>query len=142
DNVTPTSRAQDLHQLTRISSRTTTTEDNAEQVSEGVFEWPLTFSWSETPREAGTTARQVVSQQEYHASETASGDDFSREISSVMTTRDTALIRGGGIVGHEDQASSHEYFSQDSSGACYDRRITAEGSILTGIFDGERCVAP
>jgi hypothetical protein len=81
----------------------------------------------------------VVSQQEYRASETASGDDFSREISSVMTTRDTALIRGGGIVGHEDQASSHEYFSQDSSGGCYDRRITAEDSILTGIFDGERC---
>ena len=139
DNITSTTFNQNLNQMTRISSRTTVSADEGEQVSLQRLGWPLTLSRSITPRSGGISARRTVIQQEYHLGEIVG--DFSRQLSSVVTPADTLLVQGSSIVGHEDQASSHEYFSQDSSGACYDRRITAEGSILTGIFDDERCVA-
>jgi hypothetical protein len=56
-----------------------------------------------------------------------------------MPTRDTLLVRGSTIIGRENQASSHQYFSQDSSGACYSRTINSEGGVVTEIVDGDRC---
>src|SRR5215831_11956347 len=133
-NITLTSFGQDLNQMTRISSRTTVSADEGEQVTLQRFGWPLTLSFSITPRSGGISARRTVIQQEYHAAEIAG--DFSSQISSVVTPQDTLLVQGSTIVGHEDQASSHEYLSQDSNGGFYYCRIAAEGGIVTERCDG------
>ncbi|PYU18048.1 MAG: hypothetical protein DMG32_26690 [Acidobacteria bacterium] len=39
----------------------------------------------------------------------------------------------GSITGHQGQISSQRYFSTDSSGACYSRKITAVEGVLTDI---------
>jgi hypothetical protein len=141
DNITATSFSQNLNQMTTISSQTTVRGDeNDDRGNFRRFEWPLTLSFSITPRADGLSARRTVIRQEYHDRETsAEDDDFSGEVSSVVTPRDTLLVRGGSIVGHEDQFSAHEYFSRGSEGACYSRRITAVGGLVTEIVDGERC---
>jgi hypothetical protein len=136
-NITPNSFGQDLNQMTRISSRTTVSADEGEQVTLQRFGWPLTLSFSITPRSGGISARRTVIQQEYHAAKMAG--DFSSQISSVVTPGETLLLMGSTVVGHEDWSGSHEYFSRDSTGACYDRRITALDGRVSGIFDGERC---
>jgi hypothetical protein len=107
------------------------------------FQWPLTLSFSSSPRPDGYTGRTTIIRQEYGDQETVTQDGgplFSREVSSVMNTRDTLLVQGSTIVGRENQASAHQYFGRDSSGACYSRTITSEMGLVTGIVDGERCM--
>jgi hypothetical protein len=142
DNITATSFSQNLNQMTTISSQTTVSgEGNDDRATSRRFEWPLALSFSSSLRSDGITARTTIIRQGYrdHERSADDGDDFSREVSSVVTPSDTLLIRGGSVVGREGQASSHHYFSRDSDGTCYSRRITAEGGLVTGIVDGERC---
>ncbi len=141
-NVTSTSFAQDLTQTTSISSVTTTTQDDLSREITRQFDWPLTLSFHSNPRPDGSTARTTIIREEYndHGSLTEEGQPVSSsDLSSVMSTRDTLLLRGSTVIGREDQASSHQYFSQDSSGACYSRTINSAGGVVTEIVDGERC---
>src|SRR5260370_15353321 len=124
-----------------ISSEATVTggEDD-DRATPRRFEWPLALSFSSTLRPDGITARTTIIRQEYHERErSAEDEDFSREISSVVSPSDTLLIRGGAIIGREGQASSHTYFSWDHDGACYSPTVTAEGGLVTGIVDGVGC---
>ncbi len=142
DNITATSFSQNLNQMTAISSQTTASgEENDDRAISRRLEWPLALSFSSRLRADGITERRTIIRQEYRDDERSAGDndDFSREVSSVVTPSDTLLIRGGAVVGREGQASSHRYFSRDSNGRCYSRRITAEVGRVTGIVDGERC---
>lgn len=141
-NITSTSFGQNLNQMTRILSRTTTASEGMLRTLSRQLEWPLTLSFQVNPRPDGSSARTTIIRQTYHEEEQLGGSDhplFSREISSTVTPQDTLIIRGGVAVGREGQASSHEYFSRDSSGACYSRRITAAQGEVTEIVDGARC---
>ncbi len=141
-NLTSTTFAQDLTQTTSISSVTTTTQDDLSWEITRQFDWPLTLSFHSNPRPDGSTARTTIIREEYndHGSLTEEGQPVSSsDLSSVMSTRDTLLLRGSTVIGREDQASSHQYFSQDSSGACYSRTINSAGGVVTEIVDGERC---
>src|SRR5262249_24219254 len=143
-NITSTSFAQNLNQRTRISSRTTSeAENNQERTIPRRFDWPLTLSFSAAPRPDGYTGRTTIIRQEYADRERLSeqGDTlFLREVSSIVTPQDTLIVQGSTAIGREDQASSHQYFSRDSTGACYSRTITAEMGLVSSIVDGERCV--
>jgi len=142
DNITDTSFSENLNQMTTISSQTTARgEEDDDRVISRRLEWPLALSFSQRLRADGVLERRTNIRQEYHDRGTSGedDDDSSRVVSSVLTTRDTAFIRGGRVIGNEGQASSHEYFSRDSDEACYSRRITAEGGRVTAIVDGERC---
>jgi len=141
-NVTSTTFAQDLTQTTSISSVTTTTQGDVSRETTRQFDWPLTLSFHSDPRPDGSTARTTIIHEEYndHGNVTEEGQPvFSSDLSSVMSTRDTLLLRGSTVIGREDQAASHQYFSQDSSGACYSRTINSEGGVVTEIIDGDRC---
>lgn len=143
-NITSTSFAQNLNQRTRISSRTKTeAENDMDRTTTRQFDWPLTLSFSAAPRPDGFTGRTTIIRQEYTDRERLSqGDDsaFFREISGVVTPQDALIVQGSTVIGREGQASSHQYFSRDSSGACYSRTINAELGLVTSIVDGERCV--
>ncbi len=142
DNITATSFSQNLNQMTTISSQTTVRgERDDDRATSRLFEWPLALSFAARLRSDGINERRTIIRQEYrdHQRSADDDDDFSREVSSVVTPSDTLLIRGGAVVGREGQASSHRYFSRDSDERCYSRRITAEGGRVTGIVDGEGC---
>jgi hypothetical protein len=144
-NITSTTFAQNLNQTTSISSQTTTRNRNMHRATSRQLEWPLTLSFSSVPRPGGITARTTIIRQEYDDHETLTQHDHgrpissSRDLSSLVTPMDTLLVQGGVAIGREGQASSHQYFSQDSSGGCYSRRITAELGAVTEIVDGEGC---
>ncbi len=140
DNITATSFSQNLNQMTTISSQTTVRERDDDRATSRRLEWPLALSFAARLRSDGINERRTIIRQEYRDRERSDDDDdFSREVSSVVTPSDTLLIRGGAVVGREGQASSHRYFSRDSDERCYSRRITAEGGRVTGIVDGEGC---
>jgi hypothetical protein len=141
NNITSTTFVQALKQLTSISL-TTITNGMVERVAYEQFQWPLTLTRSASPRPGGISARATIVRQAYGDVEALTQDGAplsSAEISSVLNTKDTLLVIGSTIIGREDTASSHEYFSQDSSGGCYSRRIDSEGSVVTEIVDGELC---
>lgn len=140
-NLTLTSFAQDLNQMTRISSRTTIRNRNVHRSTSRRFGWPLTLSFSSSLQPDGTTRRTTIIGQEYDDHEIShqhGQPDVWREVSSLVTPMDTLILPGGR---REDQASAHRYFSRDSSGACYSRAIAAASGTITDIVDGEGCQA-
>ncbi|HKD40579.1 MAG TPA: peptide-N4-asparagine amidase [Myxococcaceae bacterium] len=140
-NITSTTFAQALKQRTNISLMTIT-NGVAQLAASQRFQWPLTLTFSASPRPGGITARTTIVRQAFGDVDALTQDGAplsSGEISSVLNTKDTLLVMGSTIVGREDTASSHQYFSQDSSGGCYSRRIDSEGGVVTEIVDGETC---
>jgi hypothetical protein len=146
-NISASVCAQNIAQATSISSETTTRNGDAHGATSKELEWPLTVNFSviTNPDHSGsqtTTIRQEYQSHEEVSEEGQEGDSrgFSSDISNVVAPADTLLFNAGGaITGNEGQRNSQRYFSTDSSGACYSRRITAADGVLTDIRNGEGC---
>lgn len=148
-NITALVYVQNIVQTTSISTLTTIRGEDDEgnrgghRTESKQFEWPLTidFSFITNPDNSGSQSTSI--HQEYNSRERVTGEDrraFFSETSNVVTPADTLFFDShGAVTGNEGQRNSQRYFSRDSTGACYSRRIAAADGVLTLIRDGEGC---
>ncbi len=143
-NISASTYVQNITQTTSISSQTTTKNRGIHQATSKQLEWPLTinFSFMTNPDHSGSQTTTI--RQEFNSRETVTEHDhpiFFSILSNVVAPSDTLFFNASGsITGNQGQASSQQYFSTDSSGACYSRSITAADGLLTGITDGQGCM--
>jgi hypothetical protein len=148
-DITALVYVQNIVQTTSISTLTTIRGEDDEgdrggqRTESKQFEWPLTidFSFITNPDNSGSQSTSI--HQEYHSRERVTGEEgraFFSEISNVVTPADTLFFDAhGAVTGNEGQRNSQRYFSRDSSGACFSRRIAAADGVLTLIRNGEGC---
>ncbi len=63
------------------------------------------------------------------------------ESNEVASTDDQFYDSGGNYIGHSGQAAQN-YFTQDSSGYCYSRTLSASNLVFTSDTSGSGCPAP
>lgn len=142
-NISASTYVQNIAQTTSISSQTKTKERGIHQTTSMQLEWPLTinFSFMTNPDNSGSQTTTI--RQEYNSRETVTERGhpvFFSVLSNVVAPSDTLFFNASGsITGNQGQASSQQFFSTDSSGACFSRSITAADGLLTGITDGQGC---
>jgi hypothetical protein len=57
-----------------------------------------------------------------------------------MATSDTLMFDADfNAIGRQDQGSQQSYVYLDPFGACYDRTITTDSGLFTGVTDGAAC---
>ncbi len=142
-NISASTYVQNITQTTSISSLTTTKNRGLHQAASRHLEWPLTINFSFTTNPDKSGSQTTTIRQEYDSRETVTERGrtvFFSVLSNVVAPSDTLLFNASGaITGNEGQTSSQQYFSTDSSGACYSRTITAADGVLTDISDGQGC---
>jgi hypothetical protein len=136
---------QNITQKTSISSLTNIRGRNQNgKTSFQTFEWPLTVDINFTVNADGSGGLQTTTiKQTFNNNQLiqgGDGPDFFSTVSNTVAPTDTLLFDANfNITGGQGQASSQNYFSTDSTGACFSRSIAAAGGILTSITDGEGC---
>ena len=142
-NISASTYVQNITQTTSISSLTTTKDRGMHQATSRQLEWPLILNFSFTTNPDNSGSQTTTIRQEYNSRETVTEHNhpvFSSVLSNVVAPSDTLFFNASGsIIGNQGQANSQQYFSTDSSGACYSRTITAADGVLTGITDGQGC---
>jgi hypothetical protein len=147
-NITSLVFVQNITQNTRIQSLTKTRGgDEGGKTSFQTFDWPLSLDFNFTVNADGSGGSQTTTiKQTFNNNQLIHGEDGQNFFSTVTNTvapTDTLLFDANfNITGGQNQASSQRYFSNDSSGACFSRSITAAGGVLTGITDGQGCTQP
>ena len=145
-NITASVYVQNIVQTTSISSRTTIRgegdEGDGRRMESKQLEWPLVLDFSFITNADNSSSQTTSIHQEYNSRERVTGGDrsFFSEISNVVTPVDTLLFDArGALIGTQGQRNAQRYFSRDSTGACFSRRIAAADGVLTLIRDGEGC---
>jgi len=107
------------------------------------LEWPLTANISLPFNADGSFSQTTTIEQSYRSGEVIEENGFPtyfKVVSNHVAPTDTLLFgSNGAITGNQGQASSQQYFSADSRGACYSRSITAAGGALTSVTDQAQC---
>ena len=143
-NITNTLFDQKIAQTTNISSVTATEGGEGDrQIIDQKFDWPLNLDFTFTVNPDGSGAQTTTIQQAYNSREVISGEEgpvFFSLLSNSVSPTDTLLFNASGaIIGSQNQTNSQQFFSADSTGACFSRTITAAVGVLTGITDDARC---
>jgi hypothetical protein len=122
---------QNITQKTNIVSKTRVSADGRESTVTTRMSWPLEVDITAPPDGSFQT---TVSQSYEREDAIAHGDDivYSSTVSNHVAPHDNYPSGQG-------QANSQQYFSTDSTGACYSRSITAAAGVLTQIVDGALC---
>lgn len=141
-NITNTAFVQDIQQRTTISSETHSSGPQGGNTQQS-FEWPLDLSFTFAINPDGTGFQTTTIRQQFQSAgmnhRNAGGDSFS-VVSNTVTPSDTLLFDANfNITGAQGQGSTQEFFSNDSSSGCFNRKITASAGVLTSITDGALC---
>ncbi len=142
-NITNTVFVQNIAQRTNISSETITGDGEEQNVSFQRFRWPLNLDFSFITNPDGTSAQTTTIRQQYLSEQAARGEDGEESfsvISNTATPSDTLLFDAHfNITGSQGQQSAQKFFSNNSTGGCFSRSITAAKGLLTAITDGAGC---
>jgi hypothetical protein len=145
-DIAATKYVQNITQSTTIDSETSTNGRDAESELERHLEWPLTLDFSLMTNADNSSSQTTVIRQEYSGSERTSAQGarpYVTVFSNVVAPSDTlAFNAAGGFIGAQGQTSLQRYFTADSLGACYSRKITAANGVLTSVTDGQGCGKP
>jgi len=138
--------AADYHQhldfSTQIASTTTVDDGTYKRIVTESRSWPLTIDYAFNTVSDGYAQTTSVDQGLERTVDFGL-DGFSSHEASVqqhLTAADTLLFdAGGNATGRTDQSSAQSYRYLDPYGACYDRSITTDTGVLTGVTDGTAC---
>lgn len=137
------SLVQDITQNTTISSVTETRGGEETAFSIVRQQWPLTVNINFAANANGSFTQVTDIQQEFHRDDLVKQADrspFFSTVSSVVKPSDTLFFSPSfAVTGNTGQVSSQQYFSKDSTGACFSRSIKAANGVLTDIIDGRGC---
>ena len=141
--ITATVFAENVNQTTTVESKTTTRDGFIATEVDKDFSYPLVVDLSEVENADGTFSLPTTIQQKYSENETVKVNGFpiyARSVSNSVAPTDTLEFDASfNFLGNEGQASSQDYVSFDSLGACYSKKLTAANNVLTGISSGGGC---
>ena len=142
-NITNTVYLQNITQRTTISSQSHSSGPAGSNTQQS-FEWPLdlSFTFAINPDGSGGFQTTTIRQQfkSVALGHRNSGQDAFNIVSNTVTPSDTLLFDANfNITGHQNQQNTQDYFSNDSSNGCFNRKITAADGVLTSITDGTLC---
>jgi hypothetical protein len=141
--ITATTFIQDVNQTTTVSSKTSTKEGFLVTEVEKDFSYPLTVNIAEVENADGTIALTTGIQQKHLENETDKLNGFPfyfRSVSNSVTPTDILEFDASfNFLGNQGQKSSQDYFSFDSLGGCYSKKLTAASNVLTGVSNGDGC---
>jgi peptide N-acetyl-beta-D-glucosaminyl asparaginase amidase A len=141
-NITNTAFVQNITQRTTISSETHTSGPGGVNTQQR-FEWPLDLSFTFSINPDGTGAQTTTVRQQFQSvalNHRDGGQDSFSVVSNTVTPSDTLLFDANfNITGTQGQQSTQDFFSNDSSRGCFNRKITASAGLLTSITDGALC---
>jgi hypothetical protein len=141
--ISPTVFVQGIDQRTTVFTTTTTTDAGGVRVAHETLGFPLLVSFNQVVNADNSGSFATSIQQRYDRTQIESVNNFPPRfsiVSSAIAPSDTLLFNASGaITGSQGQRSTHQYFSTDSTGACYSRQITAATGLLTEVRDGEGC---
>jgi hypothetical protein len=122
---------QDITQETNIVSTTRVFAGERQHTVTMRMSWPLEADITAPP---GGSFQTTIRQGYERKDAITRGDDivYSSTVSDAVAPQDNYPSGQG-------QANSQHYFSADSTGTCYSRRITAAGGVLTEMVDGAQC---
>jgi hypothetical protein len=140
--INTTQYIQDITQGTHVNVTTTTEQANRKATDTQNFSYPLHFRIDQEVASDGSVSEANTSNQVFRVNEekTSDGDTFfTSSVSNQVKSQDTDLFDASfNFLGHQNQSSSQLYKAQDSTGYCYDRKLTAANNVLTSV-DNQDC---
>jgi hypothetical protein len=140
--INATTYIQDLTQSSTVSSKTITRGNLSVTENDRELSYPLTIHFAQTTNSDGSLSANTIAKQKYLAEDVRRFDGFTfsvDETSNFVATEDTLSFNNAGALTGHAGASSQDYFTNDSRGRCYRRKLTSVNSVLTGVDDGGRC---
>jgi hypothetical protein len=141
-NITATTYEQMLDFGTDIFSQTKVTTGGYTHVVTENTTFPLSIDYKFDSTSDGYAQTTTVDQRLERTLDFGIDGFGSREASlkQHMTTADTLLFdAGGNATGRTGQSSTQSFTYADPFGACYDRTITTDSGLFTGVTDGAAC---
>lgn len=132
---------QNITQNTAISALTATIGGERREEDFTRSEWPLVADINFVVNPDGTAAQTTTIHQAFKQGKVVTEGgrpSFFSVLSDQVAPTSTLLFTASG-TSLTGQASSQDYLSFDSTGACYSRSIVAVGGALTGVTDGKGC---
>jgi Peptide N-acetyl-beta-D-glucosaminyl asparaginase amidase A len=140
--INATTYIQDLSQSTTVQAATITRTGSFVTEDDRTFSYPFTFHFGQTTNADGSLSSKSVSNQRYLTADVRRSDGFTTstdETSNEVASDDTLSLTSAGVLTAHTGASSQNYFTNDSRGSCYSRKLTSVNSVLTGYTDGGGC---
>jgi hypothetical protein len=142
-NVSPTTDIQNAQQTSTVDSRVTTKDGFFSNMTEQHFSYPLTidFSFLINPDGTATQATSVSQKDLVSESRHLNGSKFfDSTVSDEVNSTDTLDFNSSfAVIGNSGSKATGTYSSNDSSGNCYSRTLTAVTQVLTSVEDGKSC---
>jgi Peptide N-acetyl-beta-D-glucosaminyl asparaginase amidase A len=133
---------QDLVQATTLKANTITRSRFSVTENEREISYPLTIHFGQTTNSDGSLSVNTIVNQKYLAVDARRLGSFiisTDHTSNTVASADTLSFDNTGVRTGHTGTSSQDYFTNDSRGRCYNRKLTSVNSILTGYHDGARC---
>ena len=140
--INATNYIQDLSQSTTVNAKTITRGDFSVTENDRQLSYPLTVQFTQTTNSDGSFSLKSIAKQNYQAEDVRRFDGFTvsvDETSNDVASADTRSFDNTGVSTGHTGTSSQSYFTNDSRGRCYSRKLTSVNSVLTGVADGGRC---
>lgn len=141
-NVNGVPFIQDITQQTHVDVTTTTEQANRKATDTQSFSYPFHFRIDQEFAADGSVSQASTSNQVFRVHEQKALDGetfFTSSVSNQVQSQDTDLFDASfNFIGHENQLSSQVYKAKDSTGYCFDRKLTAANNVLTSV-DNEDC---
>ena len=140
--INATNYIQDLSQSTTVNAKTITRGDFSITEVDRQLSYPLTVQFTQTTNSDGSFSLKTIAKQNYQAEDVRRFDGFPfavDETSNDVASADTRSFDNTGVSTGHVGTSSQSYFTNDSGGRCYSRKLTSVNSVLTGVDDGGRC---
>ncbi|MGA2980510.1 MAG: peptide-N4-asparagine amidase [Terriglobales bacterium] len=141
--ITNVEYEQNINQTSTLHSIVTTADASGDTVYNVNHNWPLLLNITVLVAPNGTETQTTTSNQYFEEDEAAkhNGQPInSALVQNRVTTTDTLNFNSsGGFTGNSNQASAQNYFTNNSTGYCYSRDLTAAANVLTAITNGQGC---
>lgn len=135
--------AQRIKQQTSVSSVVRTLSLGRWHEATQRLSWPLELDYTYVTNADKTSAQTTAFRQRHEQTDFVSVNglpSYFKQTANYVAPTDTLTYDAAGkFVGNRDQKSEQDYFSADSSGACYSRTIRSEKGIVTEIKDHRAC---
>jgi hypothetical protein len=130
---------QTVAQTTTISSSTTTQDNNGVRFDSKQFSWPLTLNYDFTCHKNGSFQQFTGINQGFtkNVLVTLNGaPTFSSTFSDTVAPTDMLIGNAAGQVSPNGQTNSETYQYSDSTGACWNQTVRAQGGALIVVQGG------
>jgi len=142
-DVSPTTDIQNVQQLTKVNSETTTRDGWLKTTSQKQFSYPLTLDYSFVQNSDGSYTQTTKADQQdiVDRADRLDGFEFyASQLSNEVNATDTLKWdASGNFLGPSDSKTWQTYIQKDWPGECYSRTLTATDQKLASVKNDAGC---